>query len=198
MMQEKKSTRIYEAIKVDIMSGRFDTRTFLNAGEIAEKYQVSKAPVRDALQMLCDQGYLVSYPRKGYMVNVFNREEANQIQNVRRHVEKYCVELAIEHATDEEIKSLECYTKRNLLEQRNQYQSELGPESNNLQFHVRLAEIGGNEYLTEIVKSLVGKITMANIDTASDFSYHEKVVEALLDRNLEAAVRYIEADIESL
>lgn len=198
MIQEKKSTKIYEAIKADIVCGRLDRRSFVNAGEIAERYQVSKAPVRDALQVLCDQGYLVSYPRKGYMVNIFSREEANRIQNVRRHVEKYCVELAIEHAIDEEIKTLECYTKRNLLEQRNQYQSELETESNNLQFHVRLAEIGGNEYLVEIVNNLAGKITMANIDTASDLCYHEKVIEALLDRNLAAAIQYIEADIESL
>ena len=191
MVQEKKSTKIYEAIKADILCGGLDRRSFVNAGEIAEQYQVSKAPVRDALQVLCDQGYLVSYPRKGYMVNIFDREEANQIQNVRRHVEKYCVELAIEHATDEEIKSLGRYTKRNLPEQGNRYQSEL-------QFHVRLAEIGGNEYLVEIVKNLAGKIAMANIDTASDLCYYEKVVEALLDRNLEEAIQYIEADIESL
>ena len=39
---------------------------------------------------------------------------------------------------------------------------------------------------------------MANIDTASDLCYHEKVIEALLDRNLEAAIQYIEADIEPL
>ena len=64
-MKEKKSTAIYENIKQDIIEGKFDSRSFLNAGELSEKYDVSKAPVRDALQLLCDSGFLISYPRKG-------------------------------------------------------------------------------------------------------------------------------------
>ncbi|MGC2871792.1 GntR family transcriptional regulator [Ihubacter sp. mB4P-1] len=198
MMTEKKSTKIYEAIRADIVNGRIDTRTFLNAGEIAEKYQVSKAPVRDALQVLCDQGYLVSYPRKGYMINIFSKEEVNKIQNVRRRVEAYSVELAIAHASDDAILSLKPYADRNFQMGESLYVDSLREESNNLRFHVRLAEIGGNEYLLDIVKNLAGKITMANIDTSADFSYHEKIIEALLERDVKAAVKYLEADLGTL
>lgn len=43
-MVEKKSTAIYEDIKKDIISGKIDSRSFLNVGEISEQYHVSKAP----------------------------------------------------------------------------------------------------------------------------------------------------------
>ncbi len=187
-MSEKKSTQIYEDLKRDILQGKINSRSFLNASEISEKYKVSKAPVRDALQVLCDRGFLISYPRKGYMINIFSNEEANKIQALRRHIEKYSVQLAIENASDEEINSLRAFTQR-------QSTANIPEESNNLRFHLKLAEIGHNEYLPDILRDLVGKITLANIKSESDLTSHQKIIDALLARDLNAAVRYIEEDI---
>lgn len=109
---------------------------------MAEKYQVSKAPVRDALHLLVKQGYLVSYPRKGYMVNRFSIDEINQIQMIRRQIEHLSVELVIKNATDEQIQSLYAYTDK-----KNQ-------EEGNSEFHLALAGISGNKFLPETLQEL--------------------------------------------
>ena len=190
-MLERKSDLIYEDIKKDIIIGKIDARTFLNAGEISKKYNVSKAPVRDALQLLCDRGFLVCYPRKGYMINLFSTEEINKIQSIRRHLEKYSVQMAIKNASDEEILSLREYTKAE--------SSSLEPEeSNNARFHLRLAEISHNEFLPDIVRDLVGKVSLANIKADSDFNAHNNIIQSLLERNLERALKDIEEDIHDL
>ena len=85
-MAEKLSEKIYNSIKKDIEDGRLDTREFFSEAQFAEKYNVSKAPVRDALHLLCSEGYMVSYHRKGYMVNSFSVDEINQIQTIRRAI----------------------------------------------------------------------------------------------------------------
>lgn len=105
-MKEKLSEKIFGAAARRYYRGEVHRAGFISESEIAERYGVSKAPVKDALHLLADQGYLVSYPRKGYMVNTFTNEEVNQIQQIRRCLETLCVQLAIENATDEEIERL--------------------------------------------------------------------------------------------
>ena len=149
-MAEKLSSKIYNSIKADIDSGVIDGRSFLSEAQLAKQFGVSKAPVRDALHLLCSQGYLISYPRKGYMINMYSAQEINQIQVIRRQVEKLCVKLAIENASNEEILSLKEFTEQ-------QMGSSDPSKTNNTMFHLRLAEITGNQYLPGILQDMLYK-----------------------------------------
>ena len=48
----------YEAIKEDILRMRFRTDEIINEKALAERYNVSKTPVREALAILVQEGYL--------------------------------------------------------------------------------------------------------------------------------------------
>jgi DNA-binding GntR family transcriptional regulator len=98
--------RICQTIRDEIIEGKLNHQDFLTEGGLAERFSVSKAPVRDAFHRLCQEGYLVSYPRKGYMINILTAGEIDQIQEVRAHLEQMSVKLAIQKATDAEIDSL--------------------------------------------------------------------------------------------
>ena len=191
-MKDTKADFICDQIQKDLASGVFGQRSFLNVAELAEKYQVSKIPVRDALRILCEKGFLVSYPRRGYMVNYFSKEEVNKIQGVRRQLERYSVQLVIRGASDEEIASLRKYNKMD------------SQGGSNVQFHVGLAKLSGNEYLAEMVQTLVYKIAASGQNESflsgkqmesGIFTDHEKIIDALLARDEEAAIREIENDI---
>lgn len=185
-MAETKAKKIYEQLEEDLIFGGIDSRTFINAAEIAEKYGVSKAPVRDALQILCSKGLLISYPGRGYMVNYFTDEELNEIQALRRHLEKFSVQTAVENASDEEIRSLSAYLD--------------GPDRSNTRFHIALAAIGGNSQLERTVRELVFKVAWSNNPKLlglmeADYDIHQKIIDALLARDLETAQKEIEKDI---
>lgn len=190
-MEEKLSVKIYNQLRDDIDSGRIDDRDFLNEKQLAERFGTSKGPVKEAVHLLCGQGYLVSYPRKGYLINRFSPEEVNQMQVVRRHIEKLCVQLAIENATDEQIQSLNAYTEK-------ESGSSDPTKTNNTLFHLRLAEITGNEYLVETLMPLLYKGSRFKLGDKSDLSRHEQIVNALLERDLEKALLRIDEDIESV
>lgn len=187
-MAEKLSEKIYRSIKEDIDSGVIDSRSFLSEAQLAKQFGVSKAPVRDALHLLCSQGYLISYPRKGYMINMYSAEEINQVQVIRRQIEKLCVQLAIQNASDEEILSLKEFTSLQL-------GGSDPSRTNNTMFHQRLAEITGNKYLPGILQDLLYKASMAAIKSSSDLEKHQHIVDALLERDLEKAEQYLEEDI---
>ena len=190
-MAEKLSEKIYRKVKSEIDNGIIDGRSFLSESQLAKEYGTSKAPVRDALHLLCSQGYLISFPRKGYMINMFSIEEINQIQVIRRQLEKLCVKLVIENATDEEIQSLREFTGTQM--------GENDPMmTNNSRFHIRLAELTGNEFLPEILKNLVNKVSQTVIKRPSDLERHNRIIDALAERNLEKAERCLEEDIQLL
>lgn len=188
-MAEKLSTKVYYSIRDDIISGAIGSKTFLNEGEVGAKFGVSRAPVRDALHLLCEQGYLISFPRKGYMVNTYTNAEINKMQEIRLWLERLSIHLAILNATDEEIESLREFT-------REQYNSKAPEQSNNFKFHMRLAEIGDNEFLPLQLKDLVNKASLSRITSDSDLKRHDAIVDALLKRDEKEAVRRLDEDID--
>lgn len=190
-MQPKLSTKIYESIKIDIVEGTLTPRSFLSESEVAKKFNVSKAPVRDALHLLCEQGYLISYPRKGYMVNVYTTDDLNQIQEIRAHLEKLCIMLAIQNASDSEIESLREFT----LEDANQSDP---IKTNNTLFHMRLAEISKNKFLPDVLKDLLNKVSQIRINAESDLEKHNAIIDALLERNTEKALECLSVDIHTI
>ena len=187
-MKEKLSEKIFAQLRGDIIAGKYTARDFISESEIAERYGVSKAPVKDAMHLLADQGYLVSYPRKGYMVNTFTNEEVNQIQQIRRCLETLCVQLAIENATDEEIGRLRDTTIGADM-------SESPEQTDNYRFHMGLAGISGNPVLVKTLENLVNIASMTQIRRRPDYSNFHHIIDALLARNQEQAKYWIITDI---
>ena len=125
------------------------------------------------------------------MVRAYSVEEVNQIQEIRRCLEGLCVRLAVRNATEEEIRSLRVYE--------NMDQQNLDPRNTiNSQFHLRLAEISGNEFLPGTLKPLVHRTSMSRIKSAPDVDHFEKIVQAMLDRDEEKAVRLLEEDVRDI
>lgn len=187
-MAEKLSVKIYNDIKKKIEDGEIDLREFLSEAKVAEQYGVSKAPVRDALHLLTDQGYLVSYHRKGYMVNTFSIDELNQIQAIRKQIEKLSVELAVQNASDEEIDSLEQFCS----------DPEHANGRTNFDFHMGLARISGNKYLPEALEGFLSKLSIAQIPQKLDLEKHRRIIRALKDRDAARALACIDDDISFL
>ena len=153
-MKEKISDIIYDAILKDIVSGVYTPRDFISEAQIAAKYGVSKAPVKEAMHILASEGFLVSYPKRGYMINIYTGEEMNKIQEVRRVLEELAVRKAIASATDEELNALRFYREESELQYRLV-----------LELLDRLAEEG---LLTEDERAAAGRLAA--------FRYHPRTV----------------------
>jgi len=185
---ERLSEEIYQDIRCQIIDGILPINVFLTEGQVAAKYGVSKAPVREALHLLCQEGYLVSYPRKGYMVSNVTPEQYEQIREVRAHVEQLSIVLAVQRASDEEIISL-----RDTISEES---TSLNPyKTNNTRFHSRLAEIAHNPYIGDILHKLLGLTSRYAINQRNNNVFHERIIEALLERNKRKALKYLDQDL---
>lgn len=66
---------------------------------IAEMFQVSRVPVRDALQLLIGMGVAVNVPRRGVIVRPLSRKHIDELYEVRKILEAAAVRLVIRRLT---------------------------------------------------------------------------------------------------
>lgn len=97
---------IYEHLHQAILEGLIKPGQRLVERDIAEKFNASRTPVREALRLLESEGFIEYLPRKGVIVRGFNVKEIEDIYNIRKVLECLAVQNAIQHITDNEIDEL--------------------------------------------------------------------------------------------
>ena len=65
------------------MAGRLNPAPLILEHDIAAQYQVSKTPAREALNRLADEGILIKYPRKGYVLNKLTDKQFQMLLETR-------------------------------------------------------------------------------------------------------------------
>lgn len=84
---------VYGSVSADIVDGTLPGGSLITEGEIAERFKVSRTPVREAFLLLESQGLLRLFPKKGAVVTTPNPVETAQLLQVRIMLESRAVEL---------------------------------------------------------------------------------------------------------
>ena len=74
---------------------------------IAEMFQVSRVPVRDALQLLIGMGIAVNVPRRGVIVRPLSRKLLAELFEVRKVLEGAAMRIAVRNAGPDYLRRLE-------------------------------------------------------------------------------------------
>ena len=77
------------------MTGRISPEEFLTEARLAEQFQASRAPVREALVALCNKGILQNIPRVGYRLVTIGLKEVRDALAVRLLLESEAARLAL-------------------------------------------------------------------------------------------------------
>lgn len=189
--------KIYDGIQKDILLGNYAPNTFLTEGDVAKQYGVSKAPVRTALKKLCEDGYLISYPRKGYFITNTSDKDFSQIQQIRYALESLTVSLLIKIASPEDIQHL-----REIAAQK--VPSDPKYTTVNAQFHMAMAEVVNNKYLTRYLESVLTEVSkvFAYLDTKNypkeEQDCHTQLLDAIEKKDKHAALKWLREDLTDI
>lgn len=82
-----------------ILSGVLEGGTALRQDELAERFGVSRMPVRDALKLLEAQALVTVLPNRGAVVTELSAADAADIMGLRRLLEPAALALSIPHLT---------------------------------------------------------------------------------------------------
>jgi DNA-binding GntR family transcriptional regulator len=180
-------TRIYTKLRRSIILGQRQPGERLNVNTLAKGYGTSVTPVRDALQMLNQEGLVDIKPRSGYFVTRFTLKQLSDLLELREILEVAAIERAVTRITDEQIEQLEHvhagYSGEDD-ESSDRYASE------NRRFHYLVAQASGNQELAERVRHLHDRLARFIVLIAAgetQESKHALIVEALRSRDVAVA-----------
>jgi DNA-binding GntR family transcriptional regulator len=98
--------QVEEQLRRQIVRGDRPIGSRLNEAEIAASLDVSRGPVREALQRLARDGLVVIEPHRGASVRSLNRDELVELFAVRIALESEAAGIAAERIRDDEVKAL--------------------------------------------------------------------------------------------
>jgi len=182
----------YEHIRNDILSGKLKPDTKLIISDLAQKYEMSHIPIREALSQLFHEGLIQNVPYTGARVANLDLENLVEITVVRTEMECLALRVAQPFLTDTDIAA-----SRELLKQLNSLYKEGNLREYivvNRAFYVSLFSYAPYKHLQTFVKE---PFTRSRINTSliapnhipESLQNHEKLLQAIEARDTETAVR---------
>lgn len=143
-----KSEYVYQQIKDAILREEFAPGYRLRQEDLAQRFNTSQMPVREALRMLKAEGLVSAQSHQGAVVVDIAPRQYLDMTSVRTHLETLAVCEAAPHHTESSIKHLEDLANRMENATNGRKYSEL-----NHQFHAAMIEPCPNELLKDLIKS---------------------------------------------
>lgn len=143
---------VVQQLRESIMSGAYEPGSPLGEIELAERYGVSRGPVREALVTL-EREYLVrSYPNRGFFVAALSEQEFDERIWLRTILEPLALRSARQRATPGELQVIRQHLEK--LEAMAARQDQEGYVSSDYEFHVAIWQLCGQPLLAALLMQI--------------------------------------------
>ncbi len=184
--------RLADAIADCVLSGEFEPGLRLDEGMLAERYGVSRTPVREALRQLASTGLIEVKPRRGATVAKATSAELEKLFGAMAEIEATCARLAAMGMTPIERRRLQSlHDAMGAIMQRD---DRAAYSAANVSFHTQIYLGAHNEVLADIATGLrrrVAPFRRAQFRTEGRLSHshaeHAAVVKAIVACDAAAA-----------
>ncbi|UQE77176.1 GntR family transcriptional regulator [Gordonia sp. PP30] len=145
--------RVYGEVKELILTNRIAGGELISEGEVAQRCEVSRTPVREAFLRLETEGWMRLYPKRGALIIPISDREASDVVEARILLEGHAVDAIA--ADDNRIRRLAAQLRDNLATHRDTDLEDIDTFSHHdAQFHQLIAAAGGNDLLAGFYVSL--------------------------------------------
>lgn len=100
--RDRLADQAHGAIREAIITGKFDTGERLIETRLAADLGMSRAPVREAIQRLAEEGLVTEHPHQGTFVTILTADDVVDFYNVRLGIETTAVRLFMRRACSTE------------------------------------------------------------------------------------------------
>jgi DNA-binding GntR family transcriptional regulator len=192
-MEASPTRAIVDALTRAIVDHRLQPGSKLAEQKLADHFGVSRTLVRQALFQLAQNRLVTLEPARGAFVSAPSTDEARQVFAVRRMLEAEMTRAFVRESTPARIKAL----KEHVAQERAALGADDAAARNELlgDFHVRMAQLLGNEVLAQILRDLTSRCSLITLmyqsASAAEHSQeeHTQIVKALAARDEERAVQ---------
>jgi DNA-binding GntR family transcriptional regulator len=187
---------VAERLREAIIGGEFQPGDKMVETELAERFGVSRGPVREALRELSREGLAVDLPRRGMIVSAANLGDLIEVYEVREALERMAVTLSINNAKPtgyaglrERFKAMERAWHSKVIVHADRVSADID-------FHREIFRLAGNSRASAIFEQLAAQTALLlrnamemnpSLRLSPPDEVHSRIVDALLARNAEAA-----------
>ncbi|HEY0534887.1 MAG TPA: GntR family transcriptional regulator [Actinoplanes sp.] len=143
------------SLRRDILAGRIDPGERLVEEQLTKRLGISRAPLREAMRLLAEQGLVEHVPRRGARVATLSDEDVRELYEVRDVLERHAV-TAIPSSVDLTAlrAALEAMREATAADDR------LELANAHRRFHVEVVRLGGNHQLAGLYESVLVRIQL--------------------------------------
>jgi DNA-binding GntR family transcriptional regulator len=192
-------TLAYDALKraiteMDIYGQLEDIR--LDERQLSQKLGVSRTPIREALTLLEQEGFVRAVPRRGIYVVRKSKKEIIEMIVVWGALESMAARLAATNATDAQLEALASLFQEFKDEPPSDHMNEYSEA--NIKFHQAIIKLGGCGLIVEMTQNLfihiraIRAVSLRQDNRAArSIDEHMKIIAALEARDAELAERLV-------
>ena len=196
----------YQKIKHDIIFGDLEPASKLKLDSLKTKYSTSMSTLRESLNRLASEEFVIAEEQRGFFVAPVSREDLTEIADLRVMLECHALKLSIERGdTDWEGNLVAAHHKLSLMEK----QMKLGNESiiedwkrYDWEFHLAMiaaCEIKNLLSLHSIIyqKYLRYQMRVLTYRGEQAVEEHQEMFESAIKRDTKVAVKSLKEHIEN-
>jgi len=148
----RSADKLISDIRKEVSSGILKPGDQLEVTALAERFGVSRTPIREAIRTLVETGVLETRPRKGSFVRVLSAKQLLDLFQVAAELEGMACRLAALSLTKENVEAIECGLTKCI--QAAEVQNNAEYAMANLDFHTAIHNASGNDWLIEQLRQL--------------------------------------------
>ena len=180
--------RIYNVVCECIITGVLKSGEKILDSELAQYFDVSRTPVREAIQMLERQKLVKVIPSRGTIVANIEIEDTEKCYRLLAEIQAFAAEEACERISEEQLQALkDCYDQFATACADGAVEQLL---SGDTKFHEIIVKAADNEYVEDFSRILQLHISRIryhyfheNVNPIRSVGHHEKILQALVERN---------------
>lgn len=189
--------KFYEKIKENIITGKLCEGERLNERKLSNELGISRTPIREALQLLQKDGWVIIETYKGATVRNFDKKYVKDVLRLREVLEVLNIEDAISNVEREDISELD-----KIIEQQVDCMINYDPKefmNYDIIFHRKLYSLSKNEPCTKILNNISDIVRFLGIKVLklpdrnkNAILEHKNIFNAIKDNNKELAKIYMQ------
>lgn len=145
--------KILDTIREAILNGELKPGEKVAEPELAERFGISRTPIREAFRQLESEGYLTVVPRKGAVVTALSERAVEEFYAIKSILEGYAAQISTDNMTEKDIAKLETLNARlRILAEQGDVKTFFKIHN---EFHDVFINASGNEKLAEIIHQML-------------------------------------------
>ncbi len=193
-MDKSLNQQTYDRCRKDIMTFALKPGEAVSAAKLAERYDVSRTPAREALVRLQSEGMIDIFPQSKSMISRIDIARAKQEWFVRKTLEIAMTDAFFAHVKDSDIEEMRRYAKEceRIGEQPRNHETSYEYLINDNQFHAVTYRVAGEHLAAEIIASSAAHYSrvrlladLENVNKDRTLAEHEDLIRQVENHDKE-------------